>query len=80
MTDRYELSERMKPRAPDATKRVRIVSDGTPLGTKVFNADGTPMDMGRVTKVEWSIEADGIGVARVTLRDVEIDTVAQARE
>ena len=41
-------------------KRYRIVSDGTPFGTKVYDADGAEIK-GCITKVEWSIEADGVG-------------------
>lgn len=52
-------------------KRYRIVSDGTPRGTRVLDPDGRPMD--GVTKVEWSIEAGGIGVARLTFWNVEVD-------
>lgn len=57
-------------------KRYRIVSDGTPAGTRVFDPDGRPLDMGLVNKVEWSVEADGLGVARVTLLKVEVDVAA----
>lgn len=61
-------------------KRVRIVSDGTPIGTKVYDADGRLMDMGAITKVEWSIEAAGTGVARLTLANVEVDLIGGVRE
>lgn len=54
-------------------RRYRIVSDGTPLGTKVLDPEGRPLDM--VSKIEWSIEAGGIGVARLTLINVEVDAI-----
>lgn len=54
-------------------RRYRIVSDGSSMGTKVLDPDGRSLDM--VTKVEWSIEAGRIGVARVTLFNVEVDVV-----
>jgi hypothetical protein len=60
-------------------KRYRIVSDGTPVGTKVYDTDGHQLDMGLITKVEWSVEASGIGVARLTLWDVEVDVAGDAR-
>ena len=56
-------------------RRYRIVSDGTPLGTKILEPDGRQMDLTGVTKVEWSVEAGGIGVARLTLINVEVDVV-----
>lgn len=60
-------------------KRYRIVSDGTPRGTKVLDPEGRELDM--VTKVEWSIEGcDGIGVARVTLLNAEVDVVGDEPE
>lgn len=50
--------------------KLRIVSDGTTFGTKVLDEMDEPIE--RVTKVTWSIEANGppgsnTGLARCTL-------------
>jgi hypothetical protein len=56
--------------------RYRIVSDGTGLGTKIYEPDGRQMDVSWITKVEWSIEGGGgIGFARLTIANVEVDVV-----
>lgn len=54
-------------------KRYRIISDGTPRGTKVLQPDGS--EMSNVVKVEWEITGAGPGIARVTLIGVEVDVV-----
>ncbi|WP_042298959.1 hypothetical protein [Paraburkholderia kururiensis] len=46
-------------------KRISILSDGTPHGTRVLDADGKQIE-GCITRVEWSIETDKIGEARIT--------------
>lgn len=61
-------------------KRIRIVSDGTPRGTKVFDADGEPFDMSTITAVEWSIDADGAAIARLTFCGAEIDVIGDLSE
>ncbi len=57
-------------------KPLRIVSDGTGLGTKVYDADGHEIK-GYITKVEWSIEADGAGQATLTFANVEVDLIGE---
>ncbi|KVQ85568.1 hypothetical protein WK07_04560 [Burkholderia multivorans] len=48
-------------------KQITIESDGTALGTKLFDADGKPMDMNSITRIEWSIDGAGaVAEARVT--------------
>ncbi|MCG5072265.1 hypothetical protein [Paraburkholderia tagetis] len=61
-------------------KRYRIVSDGTPRGTKIYEPDGREVDMNWITKVEWSVDAGGIGVARLTFINVEVDMVGGEAE
>jgi hypothetical protein len=61
------------------SKPMRIVSDGTPFGTKVYDADGAEIK-GCITKVEWSIEVDGIGQAKLTFSNVEVDVIGDAGE
>lgn len=58
---------------------MRITSDGTPRGTKVYDVNGCELQ-GCITKVEWSIEAGGVGVAKITFANVEVDLVGGAEE
>lgn len=55
-------------------KRIRIVSDGTSNGTVVTDAD-TGIEI-PVTKVEWSMQASNLAVARLTLVAASCDMVA----
>lgn len=48
-------------------KQITIESDGTALGTKVFDAAGKPMDMSSITRIDWSIDGcDAVAEARIT--------------
>lgn len=61
-------------------KPMRIVSDGTGLGTKVFDADGHEIK-GCITKIEWDIDGERqVGRARITFDLVEVDLVGDIRE
>jgi hypothetical protein len=51
---------------------VRIESDGTPKGTRIFDANGTPIE-GAITKIEWSILPEKFARAVVTFENVEIE-------
>lgn len=57
---------------------VRIVSDGTPHGTKVF-VDGR--ELKSVTHVSWECGVEGLAVAKLTLYadEVQLEGVAQFR-
>jgi len=57
--------------------QIRIVSDGTPFGTKVFDAEGSEIK-GCITKVEWSIEGGKVAQATLTFSDVEVDVSGDA--
>lgn len=58
-------------------KNIRIVSDGTAIGTKVFDANGVEMQ-GCLTKIEWSIDGDSrTGKATLTYGLVELDVVGE---
>ncbi|APR40016.1 hypothetical protein [Paraburkholderia sp. SOS3] len=58
-------------------KRMRIVSDGTGLGTKVYDADGHEIK-GCITKIVWVIDGDRrVGRARITFDMVEVDLVGE---
>jgi len=58
-------------------KKIRIVSDGTGPGTKVFDADGTEIK-GALTKVEWSIDHEKrVGCATLTYMNVDLDVVGE---
>lgn len=56
--------------------RVRIESDGTPLGTRVFVDD---VQLTTVTKVSWSLEVDD-QLAACTLELVGVDVKLTAEE
>ena len=56
--------------------RVRIESDGTPYGTRVFNKDGTEIPL--VTEIDWHLSMDGLATARITLFNVEIVAMGDA--
>ncbi|KVZ57519.1 hypothetical protein WL19_03380 [Burkholderia ubonensis] len=60
-------------------ENVRIVSDGTAQGTRVLNADGTPIP--GVERIEiLPLDPNGVVQARVTLNFVELDMVAQVEQ
>ena len=63
-------------------KNIRIVSDGTPQGTKVFDENGVQMDIRRLTKIEWEAQAGHIckAVLTYTYIDVDVDLVAAVAE
>ena len=63
---------------PIVPRRVRIVSDGTSNGTKVTDAD-TGIEI-PATKAEWSLEAPGIAVVKLTLNAPVCDLVATEQE
>jgi hypothetical protein len=46
-------------------KRIKIIGDGTPRGTKVLDAE-TGEKLPHVQKVEFSLEMDGVGLVKVT--------------
>jgi hypothetical protein len=61
-------------------KPMRIVSDGTGLGTKVYDADGHEIK-GCITKIVWMIDGERrTGRARITFDLVEVDLVGQTHE
>jgi hypothetical protein len=51
----------------------RIISDGSPGGTRVLMPDGTPIP--NVIRVEWYLDADGSIKARLDLYTASIDAV-----
>jgi len=56
-------------------KNIRIESDGTAAGTRVFSASGEKI--GGITRIEIaSIEVGGVIVATITIVGVELDMVA----
>lgn len=59
-------------------RRIRIVSDGTPMGTHVFDGEHE-LDPGSITDVAWSITArpPHLATATVTFRHVQVDVVGE---
>ena len=61
-------------------KSMRIVSDGTALGTKVYDAGGHEIK-GCITKIVWMIDSERrVGRARITFDLVEVDLIGQTPE
>lgn len=56
--------------------KLRIVSDGTPVGSRVETEDGVPVD--GVMAVAWTIEAGQMARAVVTLLRVPVELVGEA--
>lgn len=57
-------------------RKVRIVSDGTPCGTRVEGPDGQPIP--GVVSVSWNVEMGEIARATIELINVDIDAEAMA--
>lgn len=53
--------------------RVRIISDGTPRGTRVETEDGTLIK--GVQSVRWHLEIDGLARASIDVLAVALDVV-----
>ena len=62
----------------DEKKKVRIVSDGTPSGTRVEGPDGQPIP--GVVSVSWSVEMDEMARPTIELINVDIDAQALAEQ
>jgi hypothetical protein len=61
-----------------STKKLRIVSDGTAIGTHVFDADGKPITA-PISRITWDVLPGGIAVARVEFF-AEVDVVGEVRD
>jgi hypothetical protein len=55
---------------------VKIVSDGTPCGTKVLREDGSEIE--GVSGINWNIEVDQFAVARIEIGVAEIEVRGEA--
>ncbi len=53
---------------------VKIVSDGTSLGTKVFDDSGNEIRF--IQGINWHIDVHGVATATITVLDVELDVVS----
>lgn len=53
--------------------RLRIVSDGTPVGTKIYTEDGALLR--GVQMVNWHLEIGGFATVQVELVGVPLDVV-----
>ena len=58
--------------------KLRIVSDGTGWGTKIYGPDGQELDLGStdIEGVEWLVSAGEIARATLNLVHVEISAIA----
>jgi len=58
--------------------KIKIISDGTPLGTKVLDENG--IEITGICEVTWFIYPDGPARARLTFANVEIEAIGEADE
>lgn len=59
--------------------KVRLISDGTPIGTKLVDAEtGEPLPiMDHVRAIRWRVEVGDIAVCEVDLVRIEIDVLGE---
>lgn len=69
-----QCSQMPCPEPEQPASNVRIVSDGTPQGTKVYTGD---REITGVRSVSWSASAEGIPVAQLELVGVQIDALGE---
>jgi hypothetical protein len=56
--------------------KIKIISDGTPMGTHVTNADtGEKLEL--VRSVAWTCEIDKLATATITVSKVPISVVGE---
>ncbi len=57
---------------------VKLISDGTPHGTKLFSSKGEEIDIGEASGVSWTLNAAGLGEIVVRFGfaaiDAQVDT------
>lgn len=58
--------------------RLRIVSDGTPLGTKVVNLE-TGETVDGVSMIDWHIETGELAKATIRIHDVDVEIGADGK-
>lgn len=65
----------------EEVKSVRIVSDGTPLGTHVYDHDGNKIKS-HITAIEWSIQAGAneVGVAKISFPLCSVDIIGEVKD
>jgi hypothetical protein len=59
--------------------KMRIVSDGTPRGTNVFDENGVEIKA-FITAIDWSIRPGKAAVVTIEFHNVEIDAVGEMKE
>jgi hypothetical protein len=60
------------------SRQIKIISDGTALGTRVQLPDGTPIP--NITEVKIDILPGGLVEARITILNVRLDMTATEME
>lgn len=55
-------------------KKAKLVSDGTPSGTHVYDENGDELKM-MISAVTWRCEANGVGFLTIECPMVEIEAV-----
>lgn len=60
--------------------KLKIVSDGTPLGTRILNADtNEPVEI-FCTRICWEIDVGNLGKATFVVPNVEVELVGEWRQ
>lgn len=59
--------------------KMRIVSNGTPHGTKVLDENGVEIKA-HIAAIDWSIRPGKAGVVTIEFHNVEIDAVGEMKE
>ncbi|WP_041420837.1 hypothetical protein [Sideroxydans lithotrophicus] len=59
-----------------SNKQIKIISDGTPQGMKVFDVDGNRIT-GCITAIEWHVDACGGAEAKITFPNPEVELIGK---
>lgn len=58
--------------------KLKIVSDGTPMGTKVVNAV-TGEEVEGIVSVTWRITADDVSLANIELQKLPVELIGKPK-
>lgn len=60
-------------------KQMKIISDGTPPGTKLLDPDGKDIT-GSISAITWKIVAGGASQATVTFENVQVEVLGIVKD
>jgi hypothetical protein len=61
------------------TCRIKIVSDGTPFGTRVYDADDKEIK-GCITAIEWGLSTEQVATAKITFAAPIVELVSEVKD